>query len=569
MCRLAINGLKSGHQPFFNEDKSVVAIVNGEIYNYLELREALQVRGHRFQGDSDCEVLIHLYEEHGPDFPSEVAGMFAVALWDSKKKLLFLARDRLGEKPLYWASRQEGIYFASEIRALFQLLGDVPPADLSAWTEFLLFEYVHDPATPFQGISKLEPGTVRIFSVSGQSRSHTFWDFPGRQPDPGSVPEQDVGQCLEQASRQILRSERPVAVALSGGMDSGLVLALAVQARGGGEGLQAITIGYPGKPEMDEREAARRLAQELGVRHHTVELSVEEVVEDFPRMVQDCDDLLADIAAPGYRAVARASQRIGAPVLLMGQGGDELFWGYRWVRETAQKLAVGQGTAPREILRDTVCWQKWTARLEARKFFLYRRSLEVSQALRGLPVRGMLPPWRQSARRAGQRWDDQNQEAGCRVTRLIARSYLLANGLPLADRLGMAFSVEARQLFLDHRLWETVLGHRGQTPDYFLAPKAWLKGWACHRLPAWWLNLPKRGFTPPAQAWKRAVVARYADWLEKGWWVESGLVSARWIRQVVALSGSKARYADMAYKLLVGEVWMQKIRSCADPHHPA
>lgn len=248
--------------------------------------------------------------------------MFAAALWDRPKKRLLLARDRLGEKPLYLSVRKDGIFFASEIRALLRLLGGLPEPDLSAWAEFLLFEYIHDPRTPFQGVVKLEPGTVRIFEGANlQERRHVYWNFPLRSPIEGARPEDDIGNCLQVASRQILRSERPVAVALSGGLDSGLVLALSTRAREGGQALRAITVGYPGKPEMDERDPAQRLAREFGIPHHTVELSEDAVVRDFPDLINDSDDLLADIAAPGYRALAKASHELGSPVLLMGQGG--------------------------------------------------------------------------------------------------------------------------------------------------------------------------------------------------------------------------------------------------------
>lgn len=445
----------------------------------------------------------------------------------------------------------------------------MPEPDLSAWAEFLLFEYVHDPRTPFQGITKLEPGTVGIFEGANlQERSHVYWNFPLHAPIEGTRPKDDIGNCLELGSRQILRSERPVAVALSGGMDSGLVLALAARTRERGQGLQAITVGYPGKPEMDEREAAQKLAREFGIPHHTVELSEGEVVQDFSDLVNESDDLLADIAAPGYRALAKASHELGAPVLLMGQGGDELFWGYRWVRESAQALGIADGSAPEDEIREIPWTQQILARWEAGRFFPYCRSEEVARALKVLPWMGGRFNSHKLRRQAARVWDHPELPAGLRVTGLIARSYLLANGLPLADRLGMAHSVEARQLFLDHRPWETVLGHRQKSPDFFLPPKAWLKNWARLHLPSCWLERPKRGFTPPAQKWKRAVTAKYASLLERGWWEESGLVSRNWIQKVVKLAPRKARYADMAYKLLVGEMWMRTIRQSTNRSSP-
>jgi len=550
MRRLAINGLKNGQQPFFNEDRSVVAVANGEIYNYVELRAELQKRGHQFQGDSDCEVMVHLYEEKEEKFASEMAGMFACGIWDQKKRKLILARDRMGEKPLYLHRRSGELSFASEIRALCRLAKARCSLDASALAEFLLFEYVHDPKTPIEGVSKLAPGTcLTVEADSGRETVYTYWDFPGSSPCGGN-PEEDIRAALEMASRQILRSERPVAVALSGGLDSGLVLALAAKSAGQIGGLRSITVGYPGRPEMDEREPAKRLAEELGVEHHEVEISTESVVNGFQGLVDASDDLLADIAAHGYFALSQKSSEMGAPVLLMGQGGDELFWGYSWVRETAQRMSeAAHGRTG-----------GWIDMLLGKGTAFYANSPEIQRAKRTLPLFSEMPSFGNVFRSAGKGWDKPEDPAGLRVTRMISRTYLLANGLPLADRLGMAHSVEARQLLLDHRLWEKVLGHRAATPDQFLPPKSWLKNVARDILPAWWLDRPKRGFAPPSKEWKRAILQKHGALLFGGAWAESGLLPERWIRRVMTLGQTKARHTDMAYKLLVGECWMRNIR---------
>jgi len=554
MRRLAINGLKNGQQPFFNEDRSVVAVANGEIYNYVELRKELQKRGHQFQGDSDCEVMVHLYEEKEEKFVSELAGMFACAIWDQKKRKLVLARDRMGEKPLYLHRRTGELCFASEIRALCRLAKARYSLDASALAEFLLFEYVHDPKTPIEGITKLAPGTcLSVEADSGRETVYTYWDFPGSSAC-GFNPEEDIRAALEMASRQILRSERPVAVALSGGLDSGLVLALAAKSAGQVGGLRSITVGYPGRPEMDEREPAKRLATELGVEHHEVEISTEAVVNNFSKLVDASDDLLADIAGQGYFALSQKSSEMGAPVLLMGQGGDELFWGYSWVRETAQRMSE---TAHRRT-------SGWIDMLLGKRKAFYNDSPEIQRARRTLPIFSEMPSFGSIFQSAGKEWDRPDDPAGLRITRMISRTYLLANGLPLADRFGMAHSVEARQLLLDHRLWDKVLAHRVATPDQFLPPKAWLKNVAREILPAWWLDRPKRGFAPPGKEWKRAILQKHGALLFGGAWAESGLLPEHWVRRVMKLGQSKARFTDMTYKLLVGECWMRNIRKyCA------
>jgi asparagine synthase (glutamine-hydrolysing) len=333
-----------------------------------------------------------------------------------------------------------------------------------------------------------------------------------------------------------------------------LVLALAAKSAGQTGGLRSITAGYPGKPEMDERDPAKRLAKELGVEHHEVEISTEAVVDNFSTLIDASDDLLADIAGQGYFALSQKSSEMGAPVLLMGQGGDELFWGYSWVRETAQRMsepAHGRTGG-------------WIEMLLGRENSFYANSPEIQRAKRTLPLFSKMPSFGNIFRSAGKEWDRPEDPAGLRITRMISRTYLLANGLPLADRLGMAHSVEARQLLLDHRLWEKVLSHRMAAPDQFLPPKAWLKNVAREILPAWWLDRPKRGFAPPGKEWKRAILQKHGALLSGGAWAESGLLPERWIRRVMTLGQNKARYTDMAYKLLVGECWMRNIRKyCA------
>jgi asparagine synthase (glutamine-hydrolysing) len=305
---------------------------------------------------------------------------------------------------------------------------------------------------------------------------------------------------------------------------------------------------------MDEREPARRLAKELGVEHHEVEISAEAVVDNFSTLVDACDDLLADIAGQGYFALSQKSSEMGAPVLLMGQGGDELFWGYSWVRETAQRMSeVAHGRN-----------NGWIDMLLGKGKAFYANSPEIQRARRTLPLFSKMPSFGNIFRSAGKEWDRPDDPAGLRITRMISRTYLLANGLPLADRLGMAHSVEARQLLLDHRLWDKVLAHRAATPDQFLPPKTWLKNVAREILPAWWLDRPKRGFAPPGKEWKRAILQKHGALLWGGAWAESGLLPERWIRRVMTLGQTKARYTDMAYKLLVGECWMRNIRNyCA------
>jgi len=587
MRRLSIIDLESGWQPLYNEDHSLALIANAEIYNYIELREMLIKRGHRFQTASDCETVLHLYEEYGLDCVKYLRGMFAIALWDGSKKRLLLARDRLGEKPLYLYQREGELLFASELKSLLAS-GKIPfELDPAAIHLYFHYQYVPEPQTPVKGIRKLPGGHVLIVETEPwQVSEQAYWqiqDIPAMEGNPSTL----IREQLEELSALVIRSDVPVGVALSGGLDSSIVAILAARKYPGQ--MHAFSVGYPGRPDHDERAQARELAEQLGMPFHEIELSPGEQVEAFAELVYWQDDPIADISGFGYYAVSRSARQAGVPVLLQGQGGDELFWGYPWVRAAARQTRRKQSlthrgwrTAPQYFHSDLP--EDWTLRSVKRWVFSSFRLPGLKEYLRDLksPPDQMvfmdLAPGFPLALREMQHYYSahfrEQVEDICpasiyqsplpwppidvEITRLIMQTYLLENGIAQGDRLSMSNSVELRLPLLDYRLVETVIGLRRTQPDDRLRPKQWLKDSMQDLLPVSLSTRPKRGFQPPVSTWQQNVFARYGQKLKDGYLVGTDILDPRSTSALVEGANSDSPAASILFKALVFELWCRK-----------
>ncbi len=274
MRRLRVLDLATGQQPMTNEDGSVWVVFNGEIYNYRELRERLQGQGHRFTTQSDTEVLVHLYEELGPDCVDELNGMFAFAIWDERLRRLLLARDPLGIKPLYYAAGPGGLSFASELKALLANPGVSRSIDPAAVADYFRWLYVPAPYTIFRGLAKLPPGTRLLASADGL-RLETYWRVTF-SPEPGQAISEDAYAerllaALRAAVRRQMVADVPVGIFLSGGVDSSAIVALARECTSGP--LRTFSAGFPGMGLYDERPYAREVAERFGCEHHALEMA--------------------------------------------------------------------------------------------------------------------------------------------------------------------------------------------------------------------------------------------------------------------------------------------------------
>jgi asparagine synthase (glutamine-hydrolysing) len=327
MRRLAIIDLVTGEQPAFNEDRSVAVILNGEIYNYRELRSELEKRGHAFHSASDTEVLPHLYEEYGDDMLRKLNGMFAFALWDSKRRRLVIARDRFGEKPLYWGVFDNTLLFASEPKVLLANRSVKPSLNLQALRQYLSFDYVPAPLSIYQGINKL-PAAHKLTLEHGRVNVECYWRLSYETADP--LPNEDeaaehLRELLADAVRMRLVSDVPLGVLLSGGVDSSTIAALAVQ--GSSEAVKTFSISFA-EASFDESAYARGVAKFLGTDHHEERLSANLAANLVGEIGAWMDEPFSDPSLVPTYLLSRFTRK-HVTVALGGDGGDELFAGYQ------------------------------------------------------------------------------------------------------------------------------------------------------------------------------------------------------------------------------------------------
>jgi len=507
--RLSIIDLATGHQPIHNEDKTVWTVLNGEIYNFKELRRTLQAQGHEFYTSSDTEVIVHLYEEHSEEFVRSLRGEFALALWDEKRRTLILARDRLGVKPLYYSIDGKRLIFGSEVKSLLASRLIQPEVDLEAFDLFLCVGYVPGRRTMFRGISKLLPAHLMRWE-DGQTRIRPYWQFASesvKNKRPASFYAERFLTLFEEAVRLELVSDVSLGVMLSGGIDSSAITALAAQ--GTFEPLRTFTVGFEGDKERNELEDARLVASHLGTDHYELSSSFDLDIETFARLVWHMDEPIADLSAIGFYYVCQLARQ-HVTVALAGQGADELLAGYRrykanridgyyrllpaFVRENLIASAVTR--IPRASLLKKAAWTLGESNLAE----WYARSLTVfSPQIKSR----ILHPDLKSDREDGTLLRElissylgefQSTDSLSTLLFLDSRLALPDDLLTYFDKMSMANSLEVRVPFLDYKLVEfctampSDLKLRGFTTKYILRKAA------CPLLPRRTLKKRKTGF---------------------------------------------------------------------------
>jgi asparagine synthase (glutamine-hydrolysing) len=511
MRRLSIIDLATGRQPVANEDGTVWTVMNGEIYNYRELRRELQAAGHRFATVSDTEVIVHLYEEHGGRAVEHLRGMFAFALWDERRRRLLVARDRIGIKPLYYAETRGRLAFASEVKALLQL--DIAPR-LNWGSLGHLLTFLTTPRTEsiVEGVHKLEPGHLLWASAEGGVRRERYWELPPAAEKP--VGEEEAAEGLREVLAESVRlhmiSDVPLGAFLSGGVDSSAVVAL--MAGASPDPVRTFTIGFT-DADYSEVEPARVVAQRYHTRHRELCLEPDalDVVEDLAWYL---DEPFGDASAiPTYMVSRLAAEDV--KVVLSGDGGDELFGGYdKYVVEARERRRDRLPAAARRALGalaavapEDMRGRRWLRHLslsgprrylDAWSFF---SPAELTRLLRP-EVHARVAeadPWRDALAfldHADDHWLTALQ-------RLDLRTYLPLDVLTKVDRMSMAHSLEARVPLLDHKVVEYAFSLPADLKLRPGATKYVFKRAMRGLLPDAILDRPKHGFAVPLRGWFR------------------------------------------------------------------
>jgi asparagine synthase (glutamine-hydrolysing) len=520
MRRLSIIDLSTGKQPIRNEDGSIWTVLNGEIYNFVELRRSLEHKGHHFYTHTDTEVIVHLYEEYGERFVEHLAGMFAIAVWDKRQRTLTLARDRLGIKPLYYSEGPNGLLFGSETKAILQD-GIDRDVDLQALHDYLSFNYVPGPRTIFKNIRSLPPG--HVLTCSGKTVSVTpYWqlEYPPAPANGNGRSEEsyceELYELLCTTVKQHLISDVPLGVFLSGGIDSSALVAL--MSLVSNQRVRTFSIGFE-EQSYNELDYARAVAREFGTEHHELVVSPN-IIDLLPELVRYFDEPFADSSAiPVYSVSKLAREHV--KVALSGEGGDEVFAGY--YTYAAYKIAEFYKRLPRSLAATVIPAIVRRLPVSHKKVsFDYKAKRFINGALLP-PVEGHYSwkvifteeakaalyanngPKLQHPRRLYRRFFDEC-EASDMLTRLQhidIKLYLPDDILVKADRMSMANSLEARVPFLDHRVVEFAASLPPELKLRGLNKKYILKRTMSRHLPDKILNGKKRGFNVPIAGWLR------------------------------------------------------------------
>jgi asparagine synthase (glutamine-hydrolysing) len=554
--RLKVIDLESGYQPVSNETGDVVAVFNGEAYNFMPLRDQLDV--HEVRGTGDTPILPHLYEENGPHFVERLHGMFALALWDAGRERLVLARDRLGKKPLLWTRLPDGtLAFASELKALLRLPHVSREIDLDAIDAYLALQYVPGNQTALRGIHKLAPGHVLV--AEGETeRIERYWQS---EPAETSTHEEEwlerVRATVGAAVRERLVADVPLGALLSGGIDSSIVVALMAQASS--QPVRTFTVGFP-DARYDERAYARAVASRYGTVHEEVEIE-EDIASMLPRLAATFDEPLGDEAAFPTFLIAEQTRR-HVTVALAGDGGDEAFAGYE--RYIAHRLAE---RIPGQLARGSAAALRLlpAARREPRSsLFRAARFLDVASAPAGERYARLMEVFPVELRR--ELWSDARQAQQVRLEPsrpgvaglqlLDIETYLPGDLLLKADLASMAHSLELRSPFLDHEVVALGLALPDSLKTHGREGKVALRRAFAADLPPEVARRRKSGFGVPLGRWFRTDLRDTAHDLLS---VDRGWFSPATVRRLLEEHESgRADHGHRLWSLLMLELWVRE-----------
>lgn len=506
--RLSIIGLENGAQPLYNAGRSLILVCNGEIYNYKELRASLAAKGYMCTTESDSEVILYLYELYGTDCLQYLRGMFAFCLYDTRKQRLFAARDRVGEKTLYYSQLPTGLVFSSELKAICRYFIPSPQLNAHAFAESIRYNYpLEQQQTYIEQIKRLRAGEYAIVDANGL-QLHTYWR-QAHEPvfaGPRDEAKEEVLRLMRSSVADCLQSDVPVAVLLSGGIDSS---AIAHFAKETGKEIHVITAGYKGTHAVDEREVARRFAQEQGLVYHEIELDADDFQQLFDEYTAFIDEPVCDVSAMSQYALYKKSRELGFKVLLSGIGGDELFYGYPGTNQMATHMVLAQQ------LRHLFPLKSWQQRIDYLRFLLQHPRFVLKGGYPYLsnsrnPVEWTQRDYERFAADATVRFGEQayalrtedvhfaypDDATLTTVYEEEFSGFMKNQCLYLSDRLGMANSMEIRSPLLDYRLVEFV-SRLPEGMKYDAMPKGFYKECLRGIVPDYILNARKRGFEPP------------------------------------------------------------------------
>ncbi len=577
--RLSIVDLEGGGQPMANEDGSIWITFNGEIYNHRDLRPALEERGHRYRTSSDTEAIIHLYEEHGPRGVEKLRGMFAYAIWDSRRRRLVIARDRLGVKPLYYVVKEDGsLYFASEIKALLEGGATRPELNYDALADYAANRHTSGEETLFRGVKRLSPGHTLVWREGGIEIDR-YWDLSFKKPEERLSAAQYVerfGELFSECVQSHLMSDAPLGMFLSGGIDSSAIAA--VMSRLTREPIKTFSVAFAER-DANELEYAREVARAFKTDHHEVVVSPEQFFDRLPSLVYQEDEPIAHPSSvPLYFVSELAAKRV--KVVLTGEGADELLAGYNKYRVAIYNLLLGRGyerltpSAFRGLVRRRI--GKLNGASRARRLiertFLYRPAEIRAVYFDNFAVYSAETQRRLFTAETYERMRDRDpyraalscierSDAETLLDKLLAadlKTYL-HELLMKQDQMSMAASLESRVPFLDHKLVEFA----ARMPDT-MKLRGWTTKYALRRamrgvLPQPILTRKKMGFPTPVGGWFRGRFRHVIDeYVLSERAMARGVFNPSYAQEIVARHAAGENHTERLWMLVNFEIWQRR-----------
>jgi asparagine synthase (glutamine-hydrolysing) len=572
--RLSIIDLSTGHQPICNEDGSIWVVFNGEIYNYRQLRNELIASGHTLKTQTDTEVLVHLYEQYGTAMLQMLRGMFGFAIWDERKQILLLARDRVGIKPVYYCLTDRFLSFGSEIKAILadpEVKAEVVPASID---RFLTFYYLPGEETLFKNIFKLLPGTY-LLAHDGKASVHQYWDLDFQQAEPApslELAEKQLLELLEKTVESHMISDVPVGFLLSGGMDSTAMLSFAV--KNTGRPISSYTIGFNAPGVIDERPYARLVSERFGTKHYETSISAKEFSDFLPTYVWHMEEPVCEPPAVALFYVSKLA-RDHVKVLISGEGADEAFAGYSnyrnlvWLERIKTMLgparsAVRKGFITLNRVLGSARVQQYARRLDVplERYYYSRtsspfnffndnaRELYTKDFGTRVDKNRSLSPMEKGFATAA------SYQALAKMLYVDTKTWLPDDLLVKADKMTMANSVELRVPFLDHK----VLEFAAALPSHYKLRRFTRKYLAKRALsasvPREILERPKAGFPVPYESWLRTDMNGWMhDVLLDQATLERGYFERKAIAGLVDQNSRSGAFSKEIFSLAVLELW--------------
>jgi asparagine synthase (glutamine-hydrolysing) len=559
--RLSIIDLAGGKQPIFNEDESVCTIYNGEIYNFPELRQDLEKKGHRFCTNTDTEIIVHLYEEDGIHFVKKLRGMFAIALWDRDKKTLLLARDPIGIKPLYYTFVDCVLIFASEIKAILEFEAVKRKLNIASLDQYLTYRYVPGPSTMFEDIYRLMPGHLMKCNKNNHEIIR-YWDVVSRRQREQSEEYYItfLRNMLEESVRMELISDVPLGAYLSGGIDSSIVVAL--MSRTMNQPVKTFSVGFGAGEPIDELESARSVSEYLGTDHHEIIARSEDVERLLPRIIRHLDEPIVDPAIlPTYLVSELASRHV--KVVLTGEGADEIFAGYSDYRmrlkgeKVRRKLPV---FIKRNMTRffdktnnsrislyahqmldetdDHILWGELFDKTDKKELYIDKLDGDGTQF-----------------RETKAYFKEYPGNTLSKMLYVDLKTWLPDDLLIKVDKITMANSIEARVPYLDHTLVEFAMQIPSHLKEKRGVEKYILRKAAEDLLPKETLKRKKHGFTVPINDWiTKNLNNMISDTLSESTIKKRGFFKYNRVRHIMD-HASNPRYSHQLWALFTLELW--------------